>query len=315
MRALIVALNLDEVSALRGLLDSEGVDGVEALLPEGLLGESGLETLGLERIYAVEGLEESSAQAIAKALKGLVESERYSLLAAPSRKLLREVFARASQSLGAPCLIDCLDIRLSDERVIVERPTLGGGYIESLAVKRIPVFLTFQLLGRRPRERSASVCEVVKLGRLRDDWGSMRRVDLRPAGEGAGDLARARVVVAVGRGLKRREDLRLAEELAELLGGELACSRPIASDLAWMPEERYVGLSGKWINPQLYITLGISGQVQHMVGVKNSRIIVAVNNDPAAPIHREADFSIVMDLYQFVPALIKALKEMRVRGE
>ncbi|MCS7146261.1 MAG: electron transfer flavoprotein subunit alpha/FixB family protein [Nitrososphaerota archaeon] len=308
-RSLIVAGELEDVLGLRGVLDSVGLEYAEAFVPDRLLGERAVETLGLKKIYAVERFDEAQSEALAGALRDLVTGADTLLVLAPSRKMYRELFARVGQSLASACVNDCTNISLEEGKLVVERPTLGGGYVESLEVKRFPAFLTFQPMGRSPRRRDATSIEVVKLGAVTSGRRTPKLLSVEVAERGGAELSRAKVVVSVGRGFKKREDLRLAEELARLLGAELACSRPISSDLGWMPEDRHVGLSGRWISPQLYIAIGISGQVQHTIGVRGSKIIVAVNSDPSAPIHREADYSVTHDLYQFIPALIKALRE------
>jgi electron transfer flavoprotein alpha subunit len=122
------------------------------------------------------------------------------------------------------------------------------------------------------------------------------------------DLSQAERIVSVGRGIKEQTNIPIAQKLAEALGAELAASRPIC-DAGWMPMERQVGSSGQTVAPKLYVALGISGAIQHLVGMKGSGVIVAINKDPDAPIFEVADFGIVGDLFEIVPALTKALKE------
>lgn len=121
------------------------------------------------------------------------------------------------------------------------------------------------------------------------------------------DLHAAPRVIGVGRGLKAKEDLALVEELARAVGAEVACSRPVAEGLNWMSKERYIGSSGAHIAPHLYFAIGISGELQHMVGVTGAETIVAVNTDPNAPVFKQADYGLVGDLYQLVPAITAAL--------
>jgi len=122
------------------------------------------------------------------------------------------------------------------------------------------------------------------------------------------DLAKAKRVVGVGRGFAKAEDMSLAEELAAVIGAEVGCSRPIAEGEHWMERERYIGISGVTLKADVYFSLGISGQIQHMVGANSAKIIVAVNKDKNAPIFKFADYGIVGDLYKVVPAIAKALK-------
>ena len=125
--------------------------------------------------------------------------------------------------------------------------------------------------------------------------------------KGEVNLSSAEIIVSVGRGIKDAESIPLAQELAEALGGELAASRPIC-DNGWLPLERQVGSSGQTVSPKLYVALGISGAIQHVVGMKGSKTIVAVNRDAGAPIFELADYGIVGDLFEVAPALTKAVR-------
>jgi electron transfer flavoprotein alpha subunit len=127
------------------------------------------------------------------------------------------------------------------------------------------------------------------------------------------DLSQAERIVSVGRGIKEQTNIPIAQKLADALGAELAASRPIC-DAGWMPMERQVGSSGQTVAPKLYVALGISGAIQHLVGMKGSGVIVAINKDPDAPIFEVADFGIVGDLFEIVPALTMALKELKAEG-
>jgi electron transfer flavoprotein alpha subunit len=142
--------------------------------------------------------------------------------------------------------------------------------------------------------------------------GEVRMVPEPPfqAAKQAVDLTKADVIVAVGRGIKSKDNLALAEKLAEALGGDLAASRPIC-DAEWLPIDRQIGSSGQTVAPKLYIALGISGAIQHLVGMKNSGTIVAINKDPEAPIFDIADYGIVGDLFDAVPVLTEEIKKIK----
>ncbi|MEM3614584.1 MAG: electron transfer flavoprotein subunit alpha/FixB family protein, partial [Nitrososphaerales archaeon] len=127
---------------------------------------------------------------------------------------------------------------------------------------------------------------------------------------GSVNLRSSSVIVTAGRGVKKKEDLAIVEELANVVGGVLAGTRPLVEDLKWLPKERQVGLSGETVKPNLYIAVGVSGQIHHIVGMKDSRVIVAINTDEKAPIFQVCDYGIVGDLYQVVPELTKALKAL-----
>jgi len=125
------------------------------------------------------------------------------------------------------------------------------------------------------------------------------------------NLAAAKKVVCPGRGVQKQEDLQMMFELAQLLGAEVGATRPLCEGLDWLPRERYIGVSGAFIKPDLYLGIGVSGQVQHTVGITESRVVAAINKDEEAPIFQQADYGIVGDLYQIVPALIRALQARR----
>lgn len=122
------------------------------------------------------------------------------------------------------------------------------------------------------------------------------------------NLAAAKRVVSAGRGFKTEDDLALAKNLAAALGAELACSRPLAEGTEWMPRDRYVGISGVHVAPELYVAVGISGQIQHTAGMVESHTVIAINNDPSAPMMAQADYAVVGDLYDVLPQLTEALK-------
>jgi hypothetical protein len=152
------------------------------------------------------------------------------------------------------------------------------------------------------------------------EWSGLDRGDddltllpdpLQEGGSAVGvELGSAKTIVGIGRGLKARADLELVEDLAAATGAEVACSRPLAEGVDWVAKERYLGISGQHVAPDLYFAIGISGQIQHMVGVREAKVIVAINSDPAAPVFGECDFGIVGDLYEVVPALAAAVRAL-----
>lgn len=136
---------------------------------------------------------------------------------------------------------------------------------------------------------------------------AIARVSLAPAPGASGGVVGAERVVSVGRGIGTREALADVEVLAQALGAEIGCSMPVAEDWGWVPRDHYIGRSGQQVSPRLYLALGISGAPQHLEGIRGARTVVAVNNDPEAPIFQAADYGIVADLHEVVPALIQAL--------
>jgi len=146
--------------------------------------------------------------------------------------------------------------------------------------------------------------ETVTVGRASE---KISHVETKPKGKVTVDIKNASIIVSAGRGFRNKEDLVLLDELAKKLNGAVGCSRPLSSDLGWLGEEHHIGLTGARVHPDLYLAVGISGQLQHVAGIKDSKIIVAVNKDKQAPIFQVADYGIVGDLYQVIPALLKHL--------
>jgi len=137
--------------------------------------------------------------------------------------------------------------------------------------------------------------------------GTLRRLERSEKKEGTVNLVAAKRIVDVGRGLAKEEDLELCRRLAEVLGAEVGCSRPVAENNKWMPKSCYMGITGVQVKPDLIVTVGVSGQVQHIGGINKSRVIVSINKDKAAPIFKNADFGLAGDLYKILPALIEKL--------
>lgn len=223
-----------------------------------------------------------------------------------------DVVARLAQTLDVPCASDCMMLRQDqDGNLEVERRIYGGR------------FTARQVLTGRPRIASIQPNRYPKAEPAQRPHGSIReltvtlplpRVRTRSASlraRSAVDVTKAEVIVAAGRGVKKVEDLALLDKLAGALGGVLAGSRPLTGDVDWLPTDRRIGLSGQTVKPNLYVACGISGQIEHIVGMKGSRTVVAINNDPKAPIHAEADYSIVGDLYEIVPAFLEACERAK----
>jgi electron transfer flavoprotein alpha subunit len=236
-------------------------------------------------------------------LSRLFDEVKPDLVVGPATKNGNEVAARLAARKSLAMLTEVVEVSLKQSEAKLVRQVLGG---RSLAVvySKIPVALTIP-----PRKWSYEGKVGAPLESIEPPPTSYKLIEMKEKVREAINIEEAEVVVGVGRGFRRKEDLRLAEELAELLGGVVGCTRPIAADYGWLSEDRWIGISGKKIRPKLYIAIGISGAPQHMAATMDSRIIVAINKDRNAPIFQYADYGVVADLYQFVPVLIKKLKE------
>ena len=243
---------------------------------------------------------------VAQALAAIAEQADATVVLLGSTRRGRELGGRLAQKLGAGCVTDATSLAVEDGRLVAGRYNLGGA-----TVQREVVTTPVQVIAVMPKVFAAGepagaggAVTSVSLGLAEP---TVRLVETKPKEGESVDLSAAPRIVGIGRGLGKREDVPLGEELAAALGAELACTKSLA-DFGWLAEDRIVGLSGAKTVPDVYIAVGISGQVQHTVGIAQAKLIAAVNTDKDAPIFALADYGIVGDLYQIVPALIEKLK-------
>jgi electron transfer flavoprotein alpha subunit len=206
---------------------------------------------------------------------------------------------------------DCIRASVEGGKIgFTRRIFLGKLDADVVSDGEAPVFATFQTGAYRPDQAQKGSGAAVE--NMAVEIGEVRMKPEAPFQEAkqAVDLTKADVIVAVGRGIKSKDNLALAEKLAEALGGDIAASRPIC-DAEWLPIDRQIGSSGQTVAPKLYVALGISGAIQHLVGMKNSGTIVAINKDAEAPIFDIADYGIVGDLFEAVPVLTEEIRKIR----
>ncbi len=231
------------------------------------------------------------------------------LLAATSRG--KELAARLAARLETGLASNCLSLAPGvDGALVMERLSYGGAALQRVTVTGRPVLATIP-----PRTFPTSPAVPGREGTIRTlpppPADAVRIVARKEKERSAQDIAAAKTVVCVGRGLEKREDLELARQLAAALGGEIGCTRPISEELHWLPDNLCIGLSGVQVKPELYLGLGVSGQIQHLTGLRGARLICAVNRDPNAPIFPAADLGIVGDLYDVTPKLLAEIKKIR----
>ena len=257
-------------------------------------------------------LEVYTSDAFVQAWTQVIESETPDVVLLPHTYQTRDFAPTLAARLGKTLVTDCLASKQRDGTLAFVRPMFQGKFVADVVLEGSgPHFASFQIGAYRAdavtrREGPAPTRRCV----LTIDPATIRQRPEAPFREAkqAVDLGQADRIVAVGRGIKGQEHLALAQDLARALDAELAASRPIC-DAGWLPMDRQVGSSGQTVAPQLYLALGISGAIQHLVGMKGSRTIVAINKDADAPIFEVADYGIVGDLFEVVPALISALGE------
>ncbi len=213
----------------------------------------------------------------------------------------RVLFGAAVATLGAPVFTGVSSVAADGDDVVVKHAAFGG-ITEQTVVISGPVGLVVDG-GGLPEPGIAVAIEEIAAEAMND----VRVVGRSESTDEHADLASAARVIGVGRGLKKEEDLALIEELAQALKAEIGCTRPLAEGLDWLGRDRYIGISGAHIAPKLYLAVGVSGQLQHIDGVRGADLIVSINSDPRAPMTAEADYSLIGDLYKLVPALTSAL--------
>ncbi|MGR6836849.1 electron transfer flavoprotein subunit alpha/FixB family protein [Syntrophomonas erecta] len=221
----------------------------------------------------------------------------------------KEIAASIASRLDTGLCSDCISLKLGDEgRLEMERLVFGGAGLQKVECLTRPQMATIPIRTFEPAEKEGG-----REGTVRElpapPLSSLKVMEKKTRVRESGDLREAGVIVAVGRGVEKEEDLEMIRELAELVGGELGCTKPIADELHWLPEERSLGISALEAKPQLYIGVGVSGQIQHVVGFRDAKVVCAINTDENAPIFEVSDYGIVGDLYTIVPRLIEELKK------
>ena len=233
------------------------------------------------------------------------------LVVMPHTYLVRDYAPKLAARFGKALISDCVRAKVTNGTItFTRRIFLGKMDADVISDGAAPTFATFQsgaYRGDQAVKGSGAQVETIEV-----EVGDVRMTPEAPFQEvkQAVDLSKAEVIVAIGRGIKSKDNIALAEKLAEALGGDLAASRPIC-DAEWLPIDRQIGSSGQTVAPKLYVALGISGAIQHLVGMKNSGTIVAVNKDSEAPIFDIADYGIVGDLFEVVPVLTEEIKKLK----
>jgi electron transfer flavoprotein alpha subunit len=268
----------------------------------------------VSKVYALESpkFEPYTPDAFAAGLKQFIESKKPNLVLMPHTYQVRDFVPKLATAMGRAVVSDCIGFKKDGDKLLFTRQMFQGKFAADVSLtSQAPWFVTFQNGAFRGDKAEAGTAPVETVN-LEIAEGVIRNKpqEVFKEAKQAVDLTQAEIIVAVGRGIKEQKNIDIAKQLADALGGELAASRPIC-DSGWLPMDRQIGSSGQTVAPKLYLALGISGAIQHIVGMKGARTIIAVNKDSEAPIFEIADYAVVGNLFDVVPPLVEEVKKAK----
>jgi electron transfer flavoprotein alpha subunit len=270
-----------------------------------------------KKVLVVEDakLENFNSEAYQKVLTTLVKEHNPLLTAMGHTSYGVELAPRLAAALGIPLATDCIDLAFEGDKFTVTRQMYGGKVNVKATLRKAESYMVTVRQAaftaqKPPQPANGQIIE--KPSPLTEEITTKRFLQYVLPPPGGVDITAAEKLVSIGRGIKDVANMPMIEELAKALGGVLACSRPIV-DKGWLPSDRQVGSSGKTVKPKLYIALGISGAFQHILGMKSSDLIIAVNKDPKAPIFSFSDYGVVDDLFKIVPLLKNKINELKMQ--
>jgi electron transfer flavoprotein alpha subunit len=245
-------------------------------------------------------------------LAALIEERKPSLVLIGHTAFGMDLAPALATAAGIPLATDCYEIEVKNNAIVPYRQMYGGKMCTEVHLREAPCTMITVRSGSFPAEGLREINGAIEAVPFTfdKDYSYKEFIQYLEAAVGEVDITQADVIVSVGRGIGGPEHLPVAEELANLLGGVVACSRPVA-DKQWLPKERQVGTSGKTVKPKFYVALGISGAFQHIAGMQNAATIIAINKDAKAPIFNVANYGIVDDLFKAVPAIVAKLRERK----
>lgn len=260
-------------------------------------------------IVAETSQHQFKAEEYTSILQTILKDHGNEIILIGSNKNGKELAARLAAKLDAGCVMDCTKVYLHDKKLTTERIVYSGNAIAVEQFTAAPQILTippkvFDPLPKNEQHKG----EIIKK-KIDPEPSPSKILKIQEMKSEGVNVEDAEIIVSCGRGFKKKEDVKLVSDLADVLKGRtVGCSRPIAADLKWLSEDHWIGLSGHKVKPKLYIACGISGQIQHIAGMRDSGVIVAINKDPEALIFKSADYGIVGDLYEVLPKLTSAIK-------
>jgi electron transfer flavoprotein alpha subunit len=310
-------VSLETLTAGQAIAGETGWPLEAAVVGAGITGIAGeLAGKKVAKVYAVENakLEPYTPDGFAAALQQFIASRQPKLVLMPHTYQVRDFVPKLATAMGRTVISDAIGYKKEGEKLLFTRQMFQGKFAADVSfASEAPWFVTFQNGAFRGDKveagASAAPVETVTV-EIADGVVRNKPQEVFKEAKQAVDLTQAEIIVAVGRGIKEQKNIEIAKQLAEALGGELAASRPIC-DSGWLPMDRQIGSSGQTVAPKLYLALGISGAIQHIVGMKGARTIVAVNKDSEAPIFEIADYAVVGNLFEVVPPLIEEIKKAK----
>ncbi|HYW74404.1 MAG TPA: electron transfer flavoprotein subunit alpha/FixB family protein [Pyrinomonadaceae bacterium] len=304
--------SLEAIAAAQKLGADIGAKASAAVLGSSSLAQE-IASYDLEKVISAENdkLADYTPDAYADGLEKVIRATNPAYVIMSHTYLARDFAPKVAARFGKGLIGDCIRMNVDGGKAtFTRRIFLGKLDADVLAGGEPPTFVTFQSGAFRGDQAAKGSGAPVEPMPVEISEPRMKPEPAFQEAKQAVDLSKADVIVAVGRGIKSKDNLALAEKLAEALGGDLAASRPIC-DAEWLPIDRQIGSSGQTVAPKLYVAIGISGAIQHLVGMKNSQTIVAINKDPEAPIFDIADYGIVGDLFEAVPVLTEEIKKLK----
>lgn len=259
---------------------------------------------GAEQVFCLKG-DSKLPEDYASAMAELLQAEKAGLFLVGATVRGRDIAAQVAAHLQCGLVGDAMSVKLNGDQLETTRMMYGGAVVQTACMNGFNVITVPAGKYQSAAAGSASAAIVEREVQVAPRVEILERV---PIEKQSADLSAAKRVVCIGLGLEDQAELQMAQELSSALDAALACTRPIAEEKGWMPADSYIGISGKSIRPELYIGLGVSGQVQHTVGIRDAKVIVAVNNNEKSPIFRIADYGIVGDVKEIMPLLTQASK-------
>jgi len=311
MKALVFAIESKTLPSLITAASQISADEIYAIVLGGA--KENLDNLGhygAKKVFVVEDIpkELETTYGLSIMIQQLAKENNVEYILTNSTPFENEILAYIAAKMSAPAIVEVIGFKRKEDEVVIRRSSYGGKLVAEIKMKGSPIILSIAPGAFEEKEISENKAEVTSVSLSATEEG-IKLIEKSEVVVKGKPLEDADIVIGVGRGIKRKEDLSIIYELAELLDAAVGCTRPLSADYGWF--EEWIGVSGKRISPKLYLIIGASGSVQHMAGVRGSKIIISINKDGEAPVFEESDYLFVADLYKLVPAIVEELKKIK----